>query len=100
MTGGCYSPQLTRRYLFHVIEAINRDRIASIHNTGAGTGDNGLVVRADGGDPLLVQSDTANLLTVKQNRNVGIGTADPRSLLELRVDGTDHQNATTRWQRK
>ncbi len=74
---------------FHVKKAHPGDWIAGIHNVGTGPTDKGLVVRADGGDPLLVQSSSANLLSVLQNGNVGIGTTSPSA--KLHIDNTDGQ---------
>lgn len=68
---------------FHVKKTHTGDWIAGIHNTGIESLDRGLVVRADGGDPLLVQSASGNLLNIKQNGNIGIGMTQPAAKLEV-----------------
>ncbi len=65
------------------IRKVHTDWLVGIHNYGTETSDRGLVVRADGGDPLLVQSLFGDLLNVKQNGNVGIGTNGPLVPLSL-----------------
>jgi hypothetical protein len=68
-------------YLLYVAKAFPSSWIAGIHNMGLGSEDKGLVVRADGGDPLLVQAGAIDALNVKQNGNVGIGTTEPSGSL-------------------
>jgi hypothetical protein len=70
-------------YSLHIRKVNTGNWIAGIHNMGSGTGDHGLVVRADGGDPFLVQSGTANVLNAKQNGYVGIGTNSPDAGLHV-----------------
>jgi hypothetical protein len=67
----------------HVKKVHASSWIAGIHNTGTGISDKGLVVRADGGDPFLVQSASGDLVSVKQNGNVGIGIITPASPLHV-----------------
>ncbi len=75
-------------YPLHVKKNSANTWIAGLHNLGTGPQDNGLVVRADGGDPLLVQAGSLNALNVKQNGNIGIGTTSPTS--KLQVNGKIH----------
>jgi len=70
-------------YTLHVKKNSADTWIAGLHNLGTGPQDNGLVVRADGGDPLLVQAGSLNALNVKQNGNIGIGTTSPTSKLHV-----------------
>ena len=70
-------------YPFHVKKNIANTWIAGLHNQGTGPQDYGLVVRADGGDPLLVQTESLNALNVKQDGNIGIGTTSPGTKLHI-----------------
>jgi len=70
-------------YPLHVKKNSANTWIAGFHNLGTGPQDYGLVVRADGGDPLLVQAGSLNALNVKQNGNIGIGTTSPTSKLHV-----------------
>ena len=66
---------------FHVKKNYDTGWISGIHNVGTGPDARGLIVRADGGDPLLVQSATKDVLSTKQSGNVGIGTREPSGSL-------------------
>ena len=70
-------------YPLHVKKNSANTWIAGLHNLGTGPQDYGLVVRADGGDPLLVQAGSLNALNVKPNGNIGIGTTNPTSKLHV-----------------
>jgi len=74
-------------YLLDVFKEVTDNWLAGFHNTGTGSTDGGVIVRAFGGDPLLVQSATANVLNVKQNGNVGIGTNVPDKKLTVAEGG-------------
>ncbi len=74
-------------YLLDVFKNVTGNWLAGFHNTGAGDMDGGVIVRAFGGDPLLVQSATENVLNVKQNGNVGIGTVLPDKKLTVAEGG-------------
>ncbi len=74
-------------YALDVYKAMSDSWVAGFHNTGTGDMDGGVIVRAFGGDPLLVRSATENVLNVKQNGNVGIGTVNPDELLTLEKPG-------------
>jgi hypothetical protein len=71
-------------YPFHLKKIYEASWIAGIHNQGVGPNAKGLVVRADGGDPFMVQSYPGKIImNVKQNGNVGIGTTSPDATLEI-----------------
>lgn len=72
-------------YPLHVKKS-NVSWLVGIHNQSTSTDANGLVTRADGGTPFLVQNNYGDLLIVKNNGNVGIGTNNPWA--DLHVD--DH----------
>ncbi|MEZ5198478.1 MAG: hypothetical protein R2764_19460 [Bacteroidales bacterium] len=74
---------LSPAYPLHLINSSGINWIAGFHNTSTSLSSNGLVIRADGGSPLLVQNDVSNLFIVRQNGYVGIGTSDPISPLEI-----------------
>jgi hypothetical protein len=74
-------------YALDVYKAVSDSWVAGFHNTSTGGLDGGVIVRASGGDPLLVQSATANVLNVKQNGNVGIGTIEPDRKLTVAEGG-------------
>jgi len=61
--------------------------IAGFHNTGPLPANQGLVVRADGGDPLLIQKNTGSVvLRVKQSGSIGVGTNAPAYTLDVTGD--------------
>ncbi|MBN2173846.1 MAG: tail fiber domain-containing protein [Bacteroidales bacterium] len=79
MTGiGTTSPS----YPLHVKKS-HDDWLAGIHNESWSATAHGLVVRADGGDPLLVQSSGTNVFYVKHSGNIGIGTSTPDAKLHV-----------------
>ena len=69
-------------YALHVKDSPN-DWLVGIHNTNGYPDAHGLVVRADGGDPFLVQNSNYNLLIIKDDGNVGIGTTTPDEVLHV-----------------
>lgn len=74
-------------YLLHIKENFHGKWIVGIHNTGIIANDYGLVVRADGGDPLLVQTNGGtSALRVEQDGDVGIGINDPAYKLDVNGD--------------
>jgi hypothetical protein len=70
-------------YLLDVFKDVTDTWLAGFHNTGTGSMDGGVIIRAFGGDPLLVQSATENVFKAGQNGNVGIGTDSPGERLEV-----------------
>ncbi len=61
--------------------------IVSVHNTGMVPNDYGMIVRADGGDPFLVQTfGGATALRVESDGDVGIGENNPTH--DLHVAGS------------
>lgn len=85
-------------YALDVYKAVSDSWVAGFHNTGTGSMDGGVIVRAFGGDPLLVQSATENVLNVKQNGNVGIGTESPQNNLHI-YDAAGHTYVTAESER-
>ena len=75
--------ELFPSFPFHVKKNYNTGWISGIHNEGTGSDAHGLIVKADGGDPLLVQSASTDILCAKQSGNVGIGTTTPESRLHI-----------------
>jgi len=72
---------MTPSFPFHVKKWYDTGWISGIHNLGTAAQAHGLIVRADGGDPLLVQSASTDVLSTKQSGNVGIGTTEPSGSL-------------------
>jgi len=70
-------------YPLHLKSSSDDNWMAGFHNTSTSTSSNGLVVRADGGDPFWVQNASKTMFSVKQDGNVGIGTAYPDCHLEI-----------------
>jgi hypothetical protein len=85
--------QLFPSFPFHVKKNYDTGWISGIHNVGTGPDAHGLIVRADGGEPLLVQSASTDILCTTQSGNVGIGTRDPVDKLHvksrIRIEGSD-----------
>ena len=69
-------------YPLHV-KSSHDDWLVGIHNQSWSTSANGLVTRSEGGDPFLAQSSYGNLLIVKNNGRVGIGTSTPGAILHV-----------------
>jgi hypothetical protein len=72
---------MTPSFPFHVKKWYDTGWISGIHNLGTAVQAHGLIIRADGGDPLLVQSASIDVLSTKQSGNVGIGTREPSGSL-------------------
>ncbi len=70
-------------YPLHVKSSTYGTWLSGFHNTNTDASSHGVVVRADGGDPFLVQNASSNLLYVKHNGNVGIGTSTPDAKLHV-----------------
>ena len=69
-------------YPLHVKES-HEDWLAGIHNTSSDAAANGLITRADGGDPFLAQNLYGDLFIIKNNGRVGIGTSTPNAALHV-----------------
>jgi hypothetical protein len=78
---------LTPAYPLHLINSSGINWVAGFHNTSTSASSNGMVVRANGGTPFLVQNNTSNLFSIIQNGNVGIGTNTPNYLFEIVSQG-------------
>ena len=74
---------MTPSYPFHVKTWFEDSWITGIHNMSTAANAHGLIVRAEGGNPLLLQSGDGDVLMVSQNGNVGIGTSEPDDLLHV-----------------
>jgi len=85
--------ELFPSFPFHVKKHYNTGWVSGIHNEGTGPDAHGLLVRADGGEPLLVQSASTDILCTNQSGNVGIGTREPVNKLHvksrIRIEGSD-----------
>lgn len=76
-------------YPLHVFSYYNPTWLVGFHNPSLMSTSNGLVLRADGGVPLLVQGNSAvTKFKVLQNGNIGIGDDDPDYRLVIRAPGT------------
>jgi hypothetical protein len=74
-------------YLLHLKDTTST-WVAGIHNAGYSLNHNGMVVRADAGDPFRVQiSAGENVFNIDNDGNVGIGTITPASGYMLDVEG-------------
>ena len=69
-------------YPLHV-KSSHDDWLVGIHNQSWSYSANGLVTRSEGGDPFLAQSSYGDLLIVKNNGRVGIGTSTPDAVLHV-----------------
>ncbi len=76
---GCLFPD----YKFHVRSYASGTWLSEFYNTSTSSSGNGVVIRADGGDPLWIQNNLTTLLAVKNNGNVGIGTTTPEASLHV-----------------
>lgn len=71
-------------YPFTVKDNYHGSWLAAIHNTGYASNDYGLIVRADGGDPFLIQTyNGMTALRVEQDGDVGIGENNPAYTLDV-----------------
>ncbi len=82
-------------YPFHLINSSGINWVAGIHNTSTSATSNGLVLRADGGDPFWVQNNSSTLFMIKNNGNVGIGTTNPNYKLDVNGGSNIAINATS-----
>ena len=74
-------------YPLHVRANHHGNWLVGIHNSGYIANDYGLIVRADGGDPFLVQTKYGtSVLRVKQSGYIGIGTNTPAYTLDVTGD--------------
>nr|NQU90689.1 hypothetical protein [Bacteroidota bacterium] len=69
-------------YPLHVKNS-HEDWLVGIHNQSWSASAHGLVSRSEGGDPFLAQSSYGDLLIVKNNGRVGIGTSTPDAVLHV-----------------
>ena len=74
-------------YSLHVVNSTSDNWLAGFHNTSTSATGHGVVIRADGGDPLWVQNSYSTMFSIKNNGNVGIGTADPDNRLVIKSSG-------------
>jgi hypothetical protein len=74
-------------YPFTVKDNHHGSWLAAVHNTGYAYNDYGLIVRADGGDPFLVQIiNGTTALRVESDGDVGIGVNNPAYELDVAGD--------------
>lgn len=64
-------------YPLHLISSSGINWMAGFHNTSTSASSNGMVVRADGGTPFMVQNSTKDLFTIDNYGSVGIGPYSP-----------------------
>ncbi|MBN1339101.1 MAG: hypothetical protein JXA03_07250 [Bacteroidales bacterium] len=77
-------------YRLHVKGPDYNTWLAGFHNTNTSSTANGVVIRADGGDPLLVQNASGTIINAKQSQYVGIHTSSPSTNLVVKSSGYTH----------
>ncbi|MBN1340700.1 MAG: hypothetical protein JXA03_15330 [Bacteroidales bacterium] len=80
----------TPAYQLHVKGPAYDNWLVGFHNTNTSSAAHGLVVRADGGDPLLVQNSSGTIINAKHSQFVGIHTSTPSTNLVVKSSGYTH----------